>query len=292
MQPLLFPNSFPVSYQDFELEVVPEACRRFPHLLSQIQEEVLHIAATSREWDSPESLQHMRSHFKLGPLYDANGLVLIRKAGRLVGLAGTVNDWETGAGSIVHLCSVGLLPEAQRRGFLPVLLAFVHQLTLRNARFLHDYRNKRAFVTAITQSPYLYSLLHRLFELYPSPDRPCIPPQIKTIADAVVHRFDNHLELEETSLVMRNECRFFYKRTPYSFNRQLNAFCDRNLAYHNGDVFVLVGRIIPERISQYITSVAATYPEMFSQLTQALSAHDSLPLKELGQRAEGIVSHV
>src|ERR1051326_131362 len=164
MYPLLFPNSFGLFYLGFDIEVVPEDCRRFPKLLESIQEQVLEVATRSRGWDE-SSLEHMRTHFKLGPLYEANSLVLIRRSGRLVGLAGAVNDWRVEGRSLVHLCSLGLLPDAQRRGFLPVLLGIVWALTLRDPEVKQDFQQGCAFVTSITQSPYLYALLHQLFDL-------------------------------------------------------------------------------------------------------------------------------
>src|SRR5205809_676888 len=112
MNRLLFPNSVGFSHRGFEIELVPEGCRRSFHLLEKMQEEVLYVATRSRGWDE-QKLQHMRTHFKLGPLFDANTLVLIRKSGVLFGLAGSVNDWHVEQGSLIHLCSLGLLPEAQ-----------------------------------------------------------------------------------------------------------------------------------------------------------------------------------
>jgi hypothetical protein len=278
MHSLLFPNSFGFSYQDFDIELVPEGCRHFPRLLESIQEQVLNVATLSRGWDE-RSLEHMRAHFKLGPLYQANAVVLIRRNGMLVGLGGTVNDWRVPQGSLVHLCSLGILPDAQRRGFLPVLLGILWELTLHRPEVRDDFRNRRTFITAITQSPYLYAMLHQLFDLYPSPDHPFVPLEIQNVAHAVVKRFDEELQLDDEHLILRNECRFFYQRTPYSRNRELNSFCDRNLNYRHGDVFVLVGRVIPERITLYIESQAQIYAELYRRFWKALEAN--------GYNAEG-----
>ncbi len=273
MSNLLFPNSIAVAYEDFDLEVVPEECRRYPHLLEEIKEQVLDVATRSRGWDDMSSLQHMRAHFKLGPLYHANSLVLIRRAGKLVGLAGTVNDWHVPQGSIVHLCSLGLLPEAQRRGFLPVLLAILWGVTLQNPRCYEDFQNDRVFATAITQSPYLYALFHRLFALYPSPEREIVPEAIRQIGKAVVDRFDADLTLDEERLILRDECKFFYRRTPYSSDRKLNAFCDRALRYAQGDVFVLVGKAVSAQVAQYNRVVAGMHPQLFVVLQANLDEH-------------------
>ncbi len=272
MFPLLFPNSFGFSYKDFEIEVVPEGCRRFPEVLESIQEQVLYVATRSRGWDE-QGLEHMRAHFKLGPLYQANALVLIRRNGKLVGLGGSVNDWQVQQGSLVHLCSLGLLPDAQRRGFLPVLLGILWTLTLHRPEVRSDFRNGRAFITAITQSPYLYDMLHRMFDLYPSPDHPAVPPEIQIVARAVVKRFDEELELDDEHLILRNECRFFYQRTPYSRNRALNSFCDRSLNYRQGDVFVLVGRVIPETTGRYIESLTHMHSDLYHRFRTALEEH-------------------
>ena len=269
---LLFPGSFGLSYRDFEIEIIAEGCRRSPHLLESIQEEVLTVATYSRGWDE-QSLDLMRAHFKLGPLYQANSLVLIRKVGRLVGLAGSVNDWKVESGSLVHLCSLGLLPEAQKRGFLPVLLGILWSLTLRLPQVRQDFRSSRVYITAITQSPYLLAMLHELFDLYPSPEHPSIPAEIKSIAHAVVERFDAELHLDDERLIIRNECKFFYQRTPYSSNRRLNSFCDHHLNYREGDVFVLVGKVIPEKIEKYLESIAAAHSDLYIQFCEALKSN-------------------
>jgi hypothetical protein len=289
MDRLLFPNSFGLSYQGFDIEVVPEGCRHRPDLLEGIQEQVLKIATFSRGWDE-QNLDHMRSTFKLGPLYEANSLVLIRKDNTIVGLVGSVNDWRVDGRSLIHLCSLGLLPSAQRRGFLPVLLGILWTLTLRKPEFNDDFRQGRSYISAITQSPYLYAALHNLFDLYPAPEHPVVPDEVKTLARAVVHRFDEELVLDEEKLILRNECRFFYQKTPYSANRELNEFCDRNLDYHNGDVFVLVGRVIPERVEQYLDFIAEARSDLYLSFCTALEENGYKEIRQSNMTV-GVASH-
>jgi hypothetical protein len=112
-------------------------------------------------------------------------------------------------------------------------------------------------------------MLSRLFDLYPSP-KYSVPQDIGNIARAVVERFDEELELDEKNLVLKNECKFFYRRVPYSPNRTLNSFCDQNLQYDQGDVFVLVGRVIPENVEQYVTSISVAHAELFLRFRSAL----------------------
>jgi hypothetical protein len=132
---------------------------------------VLRIAALSRGWDDPQMLELFRQHFKIGPLYEANALALVYQDDRLVGLAGTVNDWAIPEGSIVHLCSLGLLPQVQRRGFLPAFMSLLWLGTLRDPTISANLQRGRLFTTAITQSPYIIGLMHRIAEVYPCPDR-------------------------------------------------------------------------------------------------------------------------
>ena len=289
MDRLLFPKSFGLSHQGFEIEVVPEGCRRYPELLESIQEQVLRIATFSRGWDE-QSLDHMRTYFKLGPLYEANSLVLIKKNDTLVGLVGSVNDWRVDGRSLIHLCSLGLLPSAQRRGFLPVLLGILWTITLRRPEINEDFRQGRSYISAITQSPYLYAALHKLFDLYPSPDHPFVPAEVRGLARAVVNRFDEELQLEEETLTLRNECRFFYQKTPYSTSRELNLFCDQNLNYRNGDVFVLIGRVIPERVEQYIEFVANTHSDLYFRFCMALEENGYKDIRQTNMTV-GVASH-
>ncbi len=268
MAQLLFPNSMAVRHQDFEIEVVPEGCRKYPRLLASLQEQVLHVANRSRGWDA-QNIDHMRAHFKLGPLYEVNSLALIRKNGTLLGLAGTVNDWQVNGNCLIHLCSVGLLPEAQRRGFIPVFMVIVFLITLRDPQAAEAFLENRLFVTAITQSPYLYAMLHKLFTVYPSPQRAVIPQEVQAIARAVVDRFDPSLRMED-SLTIRGECNFFYQKVPYSYDRRLNAFCDARLDYNRGDVFVVVGQVEAERLQRHIASVIDAHPELFSEFRTCL----------------------
>ena len=270
---LSFPNSFAVSHRGFEVEVVVSGCRDNPTLLGSLEEEVLEIAARSRGWIDDQGIRQLRAHFKLGPLYDANSLVLIRRNGKLVGLAGTVNDWHLGGCSILHVCSLGLLPEVQLQGFLPVLMAMVFVHASEDSRYTDSLQRGGAFVTAITQSPYLYAMFHRICNLHPSPDVASIPKCIQDVAQGVVARFDPEHHLDREHLILRNECRFFYKKTPYSVNRKLNAFCDRNLSYRDGDVFVLVGALSEQAVTRYISRISALYPALFDDIASGLRSY-------------------
>ena len=263
----LFPDSREFSFRGFSLELVPSRAGARRELLERIREDALLIAARSRGWDDESMLEHFRRHFKIGPLYETNTLALVRREGRLLGLAGAVDDWRVGDCSLVHLCSVALMPEAQARGIIPALMGALWELSTRNERLRHDLDQGRAFVTAITQSPYLIAYLHKLFETYPGPGRRP-DEQIKRIARAVVERFDPHLPLDEEELTLRGEANFFYRRIPYSTDREINQFCDTHLKYDAGDVFVVVGRVIPERLQPYQAAMQVRYPELFSALGQ------------------------
>jgi hypothetical protein len=282
----LFPNSLEFSHNDFHIEIVPEKCREYPELLNEIRNRVVQVATRSRGWDDPETLEHMNANFKLGPLYEANTLVLIRSRRELVGLVGLVDDWQTSDGAILHLCSLGFLPNAQGRGFLPVLLSTVWPFVLHRHSVHQNVLEGRVFLTAITQSPYLYAMLHGISALYPAPNT-VIPPAIRRVARAVVHRFDDHLELEENSLILRNECQFFYKKIPYSANRSLNAFCDSQLRYDQGDVFVLVGRVVPERVTRYMHRVEQLYGPLFADLHAILRGRGYLGIEQPDTQIRG-----
>lgn len=270
----VFPNSVVTNYGSFSIEIQASGAFRFRERLDGLREEVLQLAAVSRGWQEHNELERFQSVFKLGPLYQTNALALIRRNGVLKGIAGSVNNWNTSGGSIVHLCSVGLAREAQAQGFIPCLLRLLWQLSLRDQSLSANFRAGRVYVTAITQSTYLLSMLDRLFCIYPSPSRDVANPEESAIAHAVLERFDAHLVLEEPSFVIRNECDFFYRREPLSHSAMWNEYCHRVLRADEGDVFLAVGRALPERLVPFFSSLQQCYPELTTSLDRA--AHSSL----------------
>jgi hypothetical protein len=247
-----FPGSHLVAWRDFIIEIVEEGARRHCDCLHGLHEEVLRIAALSRGWDDPQALEFFRQHFKIGPLYEANALALVYQDDRLVGLAGTVNDWAIPEGSIVHLCSLGLLPQVQRRGFLPAFMSLLWLGTLRDPTVSANLRRGRLFTTAITQSPYIIGLMQRIAEVYPCPDRAVPRPEEQAIARAVLARFDPEIPFDDTGFILREECLFRYRKLPLSLDRRLTQFCTQRLRIDSGDVFMVVGTVRPEKLTAYI----------------------------------------
>jgi hypothetical protein len=264
-----FPDSARCRYREFELELLEREASRHPERLARLRQEVLHIAARSRGWDTAEALEAMRHSFKIGPLFEVNALALIRREGTLVGLMGAVNNWHVDGRSIIHLCSLGLLPEAQNRGFMQALLALLWLVSARDEYLARSYREGHAFVSAITQSPYVIAFLSRVFDTYPSRERSVPEPEMVEVARAVARRFDRDVPLDPDTLVLRNECEFRYRNTPWSLNREVNDLCRRRLRIDQGDVFVVVGRAEPARLDSLVASVRRRYPELF----QTLVAH-------------------
>jgi len=288
----VFPNSYAGTYRHFEIEVVQKDVFRYPELLDSMREQIFQIAASSRGWSDKQALESIRHSFKIGPLYEANGVVLIRSNGTLVGLGGSVNNWHTDGKSIVHLCSLGLLPEVQNRGFLPAMVALLWLSSLQDDKLQRNFELERVYISAITQSPYILAFLSRLFDVYPSPHRTAPNEDMVDVARQVARRFDAEIPFDAENFILRNECKFFYKRTPYSSDRQINEFCDRNLRYDQGDVFVIVGRVIPHVVERYVNRVAKHHPELFTALQAGLEPQTPLPFVPfLGRRNIVETSH-
>lgn len=247
-----FPESHLVQWRDFTIEIVEQGARQHRERLNELRKEVLSIAAVSRGWDDPQTLEFFRQHFKIGPLYEANALALVYHGDRLVGVAGTVNDWLIPEGSIVHLCSLGLLPEVQRRGFLPAFMSLLWLGTLRNPKIRADLQCGRLFTTAITQSPYIIRLMQRIAEVYPSPDRAVPHPEEQAVARAVLARFDAEIPFDDVGFILREECLFRYRKLPVSLDRRLTQFCINRLRIEKGDVFLVVGTVRSERLLPFI----------------------------------------
>jgi hypothetical protein len=265
-----FPGSAIVVNGSTEFELVERDACQSRDLLDALRDEVLEIAAASRGWADADSLTFFRRYFKIGPLYETNALALARQSGRLVGLAGAINDWHVAEGSIVHLCSLGLLPSVQARGILPVLMLLLWQVTLRSPIVDARYRQRRLFFTAITQSPYILDFMSRVGSIYPSPDRLTAEPDEIAIARHVAARLDPHLAFDEGGFVLRKECEFRYQRLPISQDRRLNQFCIDRLNHDDGDVFVVVGRADPNKIARFSARVMERYPAMVTSFESAL----------------------
>ncbi len=258
----LLPDSQILPVMGLELELIRHGASSHREALDSLRDEIIVIAARSRGWDDDRTLEKFRRDFKIGPLYETNALGLLRDRGRLVGLAGTVNNWEVGDRSIVHLCSVGLLPEYQNRGVMPVLMGILWVLNWQDPTLHRNYTAGRAWISAITQSPHMVGYLDHLFEIYPSPDRGLPDEDTRLLARAVVARFDDHIPLDEDRLILRDECNFFYRELPPARDPRITRFCQEQLRLDRGDVFVVIGRVTP-RIEPYVRAIQAAYPEAF-----------------------------
>lgn len=258
-------NGYVVELDDLEFELSGDVVSEDRPTLEGLHDDVLRVAALSRGWDWREHGEFFRRHFKAGPLYHATALGLVRREGQLVGIAGAVTDWQLRRGSIVHLCSLGLLPEVQNRGLLVVLLGLLWKATLARETNIKALEQRKLFASAITQSPFIIYMMQRLADVFPSPDRAEPSADEVHIAEAVVGRFDPELPLDP-GLVLREECLFRYRSIPYSLDRRLNRLCDERLRYDQGDVFVAVGRVEAARLAKLFARVESNYPEEVRRL--------------------------
>jgi hypothetical protein len=277
-----FPESHLVQWRDFTIEIVEQGVRQHPHCLHGLRDEVLRVAALSRGWDDSETLEFFRQHFKIGPLYEANALALVYRDDHLVGLAGTVNDWLTPEGSIVHLCSLGLLPQVQRRGFLPAFMSLLWLGTLRDRKIRADLERGRLFATAITQSPYVIGLMQRIAEVYPSPDRAIPRPEEQAVARAVLARFDAEIPFDDIGFILREECLFRYRKLPASPDRRLTQFCRERLRIQQGDVFLVVGSVRLERLLPFIERQRDLYDVSDALIAPVLASAERALAPEVG----------
>ncbi|MBV9427094.1 MAG: hypothetical protein JO084_05195 [Bradyrhizobiaceae bacterium] len=271
-----FFHSHLISWGGLDFEIIDGRAADHRGRLDELREEVLQIAAFSRGWDDEESVALFRRTFKLGPLYEANALVLVYEQDRLVGLAGTVNDWTIDAGSIVHLCSLGLLPQVQRRGLLQAFMALLWIASLERPHIARSLARGALYTTAITQSPYILGLIQQIADMFPSPGREVPREDELRVARAVVARFDPHVGFEPASFILRNECEFRYRRMPASLDRNLTRFCCERLRHDEGDVFVVVGTVNPDRLGSYIERQRRQCCELLQALLQPVRAQ-SLP---------------
>jgi hypothetical protein len=268
--PPIFPNSKFVRYEEFDFELVPDSASEFGDSLEALRESVLVIAARSRGWDGPGELARFREVFKLEPLYAANALVLIWREGTLVGIVGITYDLPVEDGVILHVGSLGLLPEAQNRGFLPTLFSLLWEVVRHNDGMRQSIDAGRGYLTAITQSPFIMSFLGTVSDLYPLPGRAAPAPDYVQVAERVVERFDPHIPLDRETFILRNEAAFFYKQIPYSTDARINEFCDSKLRYAEGDTFVTVGRVRAKAINQFVKIIEGTHGELFRLLRDGL----------------------
>jgi hypothetical protein len=281
-----FPGSDVLTIGDLEFELVETGASGATGVLDRLREQVLALAAGSRGWDEPQHLEFFRRTFKIEPFYEATALALVRQRGVLVGMAGSVNDWQVDEGSIVHLCTLGFLPRIQGRGLLPVLMALLWQATLRKPSVRRDFERGRLFLTAITQSPYILWFMSRLSELFPGPDRQAPTDEEQRVARRVAQRFDGHLDFDDRTFILRNECEFRYRRLPRSLDRRLNRFCDRSLRYDQGDVFVVVGRADQAKVEAFLDQVREAFGDLLATF-ESRRAPQSGPSPDEGETGAG-----
>jgi hypothetical protein len=270
--PPVFPNSVIVRYQGLEFEFVPDGASRFRAELEVLRPQAVELAALSRGWHDPADVAHFDRVFKLEPLFHANGLALIWSGRKLCGLAGVTYDLPVPADGalVLHVGSLALLPQIQNRGFLPTLFSLLWEAVWREDSMRACVEGGRAFLTAITQSPFIMSFLASVTDLYPMPGRTRPSNEMIAIAEAVVDRFDPDIELDRRAFILRNECQFFYRTIPYSMSSRINEFCDQQLRYGEGDTFVAVGRIRAGAVRSFVDAVERGQQELFTLLRNGL----------------------
>ncbi|GLY30460.1 hypothetical protein [Kineosporia sp. NBRC 101731] len=278
----LFPAGMCASHEDLEIELVAENVHQHTDLLESIRDQVVRLAALSRGWDSAEQLEHFHQVFKLESLFHADSLALLRQEGTLVGLAGVVRDRTPSGASILHVGSLALMPSVQRRGILPVLFGVLWDFLLETPEIHRNVRDGHAYLTAITQSPYIMSFLGAVCDMYPAPDSPAPDDEQREVARLVVERFDPEVEFDPDTFILREEAQFFYRETPYSSNRALNEYCDSRLRYSAGDTFALVGRMRAEPLDAFRDYCEKAYADLYATLRATASltaprAQDTTP---------------
>jgi hypothetical protein len=127
-------------------------------------------------------------------------------------------------------------------------------------------RAQEAYVTAVTQSPYVLYFLERHFEVFPSPHR-SPSPLILELAEQVAKRFAAEVEFERERMILRKECEFRYRQFPRCTDRDWNHFCAQSLDYDRGDVFVMVGRVVMERLMRSLVRARAAFPDLVQAIT-------------------------
>jgi hypothetical protein len=272
VRPPALPGSMLLHHGRFEFELLAEGVSTHREALARLSADVLQIAARSRGWTEPAEIARFAGAFTLQPLFEADGLALVWRDGRLVGLAGTVHSLGLPGGAIVHLCSLGFLPEAQNRGFLAALFSLLWDVVGGLPRLAEPFRSGNAYLTAITQSPYLVSFLSRVSDLHPAPGRGAPGPRTVEVARRVHACFDPDIRLDPSTLVLREECGFGYRTIPYSTDQEINRFCDARLRYAAGDTFLLVGRVRPEVVAGFVSWLERRDPELLAALRDGLPA--------------------
>ena len=237
----MFEGAEKLRFQDFELVVLRDT-KPFRKDLKALEGELLELASYARGWEQKD-LPRMRAVFKFEPFYLATSLVLVFQNTRLYGTAGVDVDFEVapGQGHILHLCSVNLRKPLRNSALMARLFVLLADHILAKIPADHEI-----YFTSISQSPAVYSLISKIARLYPNGEE--VPPDnVKDVARRVVAKYDPHLTLETDTLILRNECDFFYKDVPYVSDPKINGLFDRMLDIAAGDVFVNVAKSTVQR---------------------------------------------
>lgn len=268
--PPLLPGSVIADHDGFQVEMLTGGVAEHGTLLERVRGDVLEVAARSRGWTSAAEIEEFSAAFKIEPLFRMDALALIWRDGRIVGLVGTTYHLGPDDSLVLHLGSLGLLPRAQNRGFLPVLFSLLLDLVGDLPGTAERYRRGRVYLTAVTQSPYIMRLLRRVSTLYPSPDLAAPDEHMVEVAADVMATFEPDVTFDPTSFVLRNEAQFSYRKLPNSIDRELNELCASMLRYDEGDTFIAVGRVRPADAERFMRSAARIGGGMWDTLRAAL----------------------
>lgn len=276
--PPLLPGSIVVAHDGFDIEMVPDHASADARRLEAVRADVLEVAARSRGWEDPDDIAGFARVFKVGALFRSDALALIWEGGRVVGIMGTSYHEGPDDSLVLHLGSLGLLPHVQRRGFLPTIFSLLLYVVSGRPGAAERYRRDRVYVTAVTQSPYIISLLGVLTTLFPGPGWSRPDPDMVAVAASVLDRFEPEVDFDPATFVLRNECEFTYRTVPYSGDQRLNDYCDARLRYDEGDTFIVVGRARLAAVDWFLHASQETYPDLFATLRTALQADPDLAM--------------
>jgi hypothetical protein len=205
-------------------------------------DDTIEIVARARGWHDPADRAKLRASYKFGPMLSADLIFIVRRQDQVKGIC-SVRYLSCDGEPIVHLSNASMLPELQGRGVMTAVGLFA--LSRCRARVEAAGRTCQ-HVTCITQSPVVYGALAAHGTMYPSLSPGPLPATIRRIARHIAREFNPGLPFDDEQLILRNECRFFYKDVPRYRDPNVNELFDARLRYQEGDVIVGVLKLAAE----------------------------------------------
>jgi len=197
--------------------------------------DVTRLVANARGWYAQSEIDELRKTYKFNPFLVADMICIARREDEVCGLC-TFRYFDVDGEPVMHVSNSSMSPELQGKNVM-TYMAFAGLAKARSR--LGEGAPPRQWVTLITQNPVVYGIFSSRGDIYPSVSGQPTPDDAKKVAGYIANVFVPQVKLDPETLILRNECQFFYNETPRWKDARVNEWFDTNLRYREGDTIVM-----------------------------------------------------